>query len=76
MIISFHKIFGIFLNISFLEYLKFLMGPGQVINGKGIPGDDLIVGNWLIIGLSPLRHPANRKNYIFSSPYPPRKYKH
>ena len=45
MIISFHKIFGIFLNISFLEYLKFLMGPGQVINGKGIPGDDLIVGN-------------------------------
>ena len=46
MIINFHKIFGkIFLNISFLEYLKFLMGPGQVINGKGIPGDDLIVGN-------------------------------
>ena len=62
-------------NFEYFLFYEFLMGPGRVINSEGIPGDDLIVGNWLIIGLSPLRHPANRKNYIFSSPYPPRKYK-
>ena len=63
------KLFNTWDDCLYKIFIEFLMGPGRVINSEGIPGDDLIVGNWLIIGLSPLHHPPNRKTYIFSLPY-------